>query len=244
MRSRFFGPGATLGGGTVYRSNATYAAAVLAESSLVSYWRLGETTGTQAGDSKGVNTGTYTGGFTLNQVSPVKDGNPSVALNGSSGYVNVPHHASLAITGDLTLEAWVFPTDYVNYNQVVAKTSAAGEAASYDLRLEIGGGRAQLSLGNGVAVSTLSNSTINPPTGAWSHVAVTVSGTTVTFFLNGVSSAGGTNAAARADTGLPLRIGQRGDLNAATYFKGSIDDVAVYNAALSPTRIAAHYAAA
>lgn len=243
MKSRFFGPGATLGGGTVYRSNATYTAAVLAESSLVSYWRLGETSGTQAGDSKGVNTGTYTGGFTLNQSSPVKDGNPSVGLNGTSGYVNVPHHASLAITGDLTLEAWVNPTDYANTNQIVAKTSAAAEAASYDFRLQLGDGKMQFLLGNGVAVSTLTNGQFFVATGVWTHVAVTVSGTTVTFYRNGVADTPVANAAARADTGQPLRIGQRGDLNVATYYKGSIDEVAVYNAALSSTRIAAHYAA-
>lgn len=62
---------------------------------LFGYWKLGETSGTNADDSSTTNAdGTYTGGFTLNQTG-IGDGSGSVLLNGSTGYIALPAAASL-----------------------------------------------------------------------------------------------------------------------------------------------------
>lgn len=47
------------------RGSAAYDALILAESALVGYWKLDETSGTVAADATGRNAGTYVGGVTL-----------------------------------------------------------------------------------------------------------------------------------------------------------------------------------
>src|SRR5208282_1638146 len=64
-----------------YTSGATEQDAVVLAFSPQNYWKLNETSGTSAADSAGSNTGTYTGGFTLNQSSNVlvPVGTPAIA---------------------------------------------------------------------------------------------------------------------------------------------------------------------
>jgi hypothetical protein len=60
---------------------ASFDAAILAQSGIVNYWKLIETSGTVAADSAGSNTGTYTGSPTLNQSSEIYNpiGSPAIA---------------------------------------------------------------------------------------------------------------------------------------------------------------------
>jgi hypothetical protein len=61
-----------------------------------------------------------------------------------------------------------------------------------------------------------------PAAGSWSLVAVTVSGTTVTHYLNGLTNGLGTiTSFTPSDGGKDAKIGSRDDL--ATMFKGSMD---------------------
>ena len=77
-------------------SGSAYAATITGTAGLVSYWRLGESSGTSACDSYGANTGTYQGGFTLGAAGAIAgDPDTAVTLDGSSGTVSVPHSASL-----------------------------------------------------------------------------------------------------------------------------------------------------
>ena len=70
---------------------------------------------------------------------------------------------------------------------------------------------------------------------AWTHLAATYDGSTLRFYVNG------TQAASRAVTGgitsstNPLRIG--GNSVWGEWFNGSIDEVRIYNRALTPAQI-------
>src|SRR2546429_763655 len=89
-------------------ASSPYAAAVTGTSGVVSYWRLGEASGTSACDAVGTNTGTYQGGYTMGQNGALNgDPDTAVAFNGSSGLATVPHSASLDMADKFTLEAWV-----------------------------------------------------------------------------------------------------------------------------------------
>ena len=76
------------------------------------------------------------------------------------------------------------------------------------------------------------------PVNTWSHIAATYDGTTLRLFVNGtqVSSAGGQRGDAR-HAAAPLRIG--GNAVWPEWFAGRIDEVRIYNRALSATDIAA-----
>src|SRR5262252_7334381 len=88
----------------------SYATTILAEPSLVSYWQLAETAGTSAADSKGSNTGTYTGGYTLNQTPPGSQMAGAVLFNGSSGYVLCSSGLIIGTLANSSAEAWIKTT--------------------------------------------------------------------------------------------------------------------------------------
>ena len=73
------------------------------------------------------------------------------------------------------------------------------------------------------------------PVNTWSHVAVTYNGTTFTLYRNGAVVATSATSGMIQTTATPLRIG--GNVPYGEYFQGRIDDVRVYNRALSATEI-------
>lgn len=76
--------------------------------------------------------------------------------------------------------------------------------------------------------------------GSWSLLTGTFDGTTMRFYINSVLFATtATQTDLDATTG-PLRIGQQ-KTGAGRWFNGSIDDVRVYNRALSGSEITALY---
>src|SRR5438105_15570310 len=88
-------------------TGSPYSNAIPTTAGLVSYWRLGEASGTSACDSWGSNAGTYQGGYTLGRLgAPAGDPNTAVALNGSTGLVSVPHSSSIDVGHTFTVEAW------------------------------------------------------------------------------------------------------------------------------------------
>src|SRR5690348_1801710 len=75
----------------------TYRSDILA-ASPVSYWRLGDLSGTVAADELNVNPGT-SANVALNQIGALAcDANASTGFNGSSSYVTAPSSNSLNIT--------------------------------------------------------------------------------------------------------------------------------------------------
>src|ERR671933_1638258 len=89
-------------------TSSAYGNAVRSTSGLVSYWRLGESSGTSACDSYGSNAGSYQGGFALGRAGALA-GDPDTAalFDGANGFVSVPHDGSLDVGDDFTIEAWV-----------------------------------------------------------------------------------------------------------------------------------------
>jgi hypothetical protein len=86
---------------------SVYAEAVLADSP-VSYWRLGESSGTVAVDEMGTNVGTYVGSITLGQTGAlVGDADTSVLFNPADSEITVADHASLDVGDVFSLECWV-----------------------------------------------------------------------------------------------------------------------------------------
>jgi hypothetical protein len=79
-----------------------------------------------------------------------------------------------------------------------------------------------------------------PSTVAWTHIVMSRSGSTLKLYVNGTAVATATaSGALNTSTGM-LAIGRTGAVS-VDYFKGSVDEVAVYPTALSATRIAEHY---
>ena len=210
------------------------ASAAVSNLGLVGYWSFNEGTGSYAGDSSGnKNTGTLTNGPTW------VDGKRGKALNfdGSNDYVDVPNSSSIGITGDMTLAAWVKVTDFANYNGIVEK-STGNLPNPYDFYLIQTTGVPAFYRGNG-SVYGYVNGTSAPTRNTWQFIAVTMSGTTVKHYLNGQTNGSGTLSTTIANGSGSMRIGSRADL--IPLMKGAMDEVRVYNRALTPSEVEGLY---
>src|SRR5262249_55553891 len=144
----------------------------------------------------------------------------------------IPNSASLQLTTGMTLEAWVSPlTSDANWRDVVYKAND-----NYFLEASTSNGSkpgAGGTIGSGSTTTVLGSSTL--PTHTWTPLPVTYDGWTLRFYVNGsqVSSAAKTGALASSSN--PLEIG--GDSLYQQYFLGTIDEVRIYNRALSVTEI-------
>jgi hypothetical protein len=230
-------------------------ATLISADSPVGWWRLGETSGTVATDiGTANNNGTYTGGFTLNQV-PLENGdaNPSITFDGSTGYVNVADNAAYSIptTDKLTVVAVVqFPTTApTGIQNIVAKGGAGGNTYEWALRFN-GRGIETVAWGPTGATITAAGGGNIWSTAQWASdfagrsvlVAFTFDNTIagsnpLLLYINKITPAGsGAKAAVPTDSAGALNIGRRGD---GTGYLGAalVEDVAIFDVVLSTARI-------
>ncbi len=154
-------------------------------------------------------------------------------FNGVNSWVTVQSTASLNLTSGMTLEAWVYPTAAQSgWTDIIMKEKPEGLVyyltANSDTNVPVGGAF----IGNAErAVSGKSSLPVN----VWSHLATTYDGVTQKFYLNGTLIASRAQSGAIETSTGALRIG--GDSIWGEYFKGMIDDVRIYNRALSNSEI-------
>ena len=213
---------------------------VVESDSPVGYWRLGDAAGSDtAADASG-------SGLTADVIAPVTlgaagavAGDDNTAADLTGGYLNVPDAAPLKLTGPFTLEAWIKPTGTVADPGVgILERYDSPAQNGYILRLAAGNHLQAWVLGASGYSLVTGTSVITP--GAWHHVMAVFDGSRLTVYVDG--QADGT-APATVSPGAgsgDLRIGARGD-DAAQRLTGGIDEVAIYNTALSATDAAAHY---
>jgi len=191
-------------------------------------------------DAAGTNNGTLMGGVNY---APGEVGE-AFNFGGVNGYVNVPSSPSLNLTNALTIEAWVELNNLNTVYFIATKgpSGTAGNNYSGNFEFRISGSNIQLlhqtSTGGNLATYQATSAITS---GVWHHVAVTlVSGGDVNFYLDGVPAGTfpqqGTFGITNSQ---PVRIGTRAD--GYSYFNGLIDELSIYNRALSSTEIASIY---
>lgn len=188
----------------------------------------------------------------------------------TADYINVGNPAALQITQNFTLEAWikydVLPA-LGNSAGIVGKyrgaaddTGAAVNERGYVLALN-GAGKlnAAISSGGAFLAANSLDGTSTLAANTWYHVAAVYNtngaSATLSLYLNGVADGTLTGVSTSVfNTPAPVRIGEQFGLLANTgsgataqgvnFFDGSIDEVAIYNTALTASTIAAHYQSA
>jgi hypothetical protein len=214
-----------------------YSAAVIADSP-VSYWRLGEASGTTAADERGVNPGAYVNSPTLGATSLLATDttNKAVALDGSNDNVRIANSATLGLSSPLSLEAWIKPSSLPTAG---AFASILTKAESYSLqfngpRLEFtimqNGARRRLQAPSGAIVA-----------GQAYHVVGTYDGTTQRLYVNGAQVASAALSGPASASSSALYVGSWS--GSSEFFKGTIDEPAVYGSTLSAARVSAHFGA-
>ena len=223
----------------------------------VAYWRLDESSGTTANDlSANHYNGIYSGGYTLGAsgaLSGSGDSDTAVLFDGSSGQaggISLPPAALL----DWTEIAWVKTTN-TSAGVIFTNRQGSGNASlTLDIGYEGGSGK-----GDGFTYFTLDSNgceygavgTSNVADGNWHQVAgvrQNVSGNEVySVYVDGVLqssnntsvNSGCMNTSATSTDSWVIGYGQ----SWGSYFNGLIDEVAVFNYALSTTQISNLYLA-
>ncbi|MBI5684491.1 MAG: LamG domain-containing protein [Verrucomicrobia bacterium] len=203
---------------------------------LVGQWSF-DTSGASQTDSSGYgNTGTLGGNATWTSSWSGRAG--VISFDGNNDFIQAADSPSLSITGDMTVAAWVYVNDLSGFRSIVSKNGFIYPAGPvpYDFYLFKDTGIPSFLRGDD---STYGGATgaVAVNAGEWHHVAVTQSGTAVNFYLDGASAGSATISTPTADANQPLYIGNRGD--SGTDFYGYLDDVRIYDNALSAGQIAA-----
>jgi hypothetical protein len=144
----------------------------------------------------------------------------------------------LDLVNGMTLEAWVYPTALTSsWRTILMKDSDAYYYLYADGTTGQGPG-VGVNIGGYKEVYSTSDLALN----TWSHVAGTWDGSTLRLYVNGSPVAMLSQSGSLTNSSDPLRIG--GNALWGEYFAGQIDEVRVYNRALSQAEIQADITAA
>jgi hypothetical protein len=204
---------------------------VASDSGLVAAYGFDEGAGTSLVDSSGHGQNGTISGATWSASG--KNGS-ALSFDGVNDWVTITDSDDLDLTTGMTLEAWVRPMAANNWETVILKErmgglayalyggSPSGPPASYVTR-------------SGTSDDVGADGTFSLPLNAWSHLAATYDGATIRLYVDGSLVSSTPAAGSILQSSNPLRIG--GNAVWGEYFAGLIDEVRIYDRALTQTQI-------
>lgn len=226
-------------------SAGVYSDAVNADPGLISYWRLGDVISppdATAADATGAYDGAYVGNVVRGLPGAIA-GSSDTAADFAGGRVDIPANAAFDSGGAaLTVSAWVQPDGAGAFRWIVGKDNDNANL-DYLLGMNADGRFRFITQGLSNDVAAIDPSVFDGS--AWHHVVGVQDPSAggfgqVSLYVNGaaVNSVAMTTFGVTATNG--LRIGARG-ADAGQAVDGRIDDVAVFNRALSAAEVQAQY---
>lgn len=154
----------------------------------------------------------------------------AVTFNGGNDAIDVPDQPAFHATNQLTLSAWVNPSNLAGLHTILNKWYYLDSYmllvvdGRYEFRVAFPDG----SLGTQVAISAPATA------GVWTHVTGVFDGTQLKLYLNGTLAASLPHTGPLQDSSRPLVIGNNPPWNA---FQGQIDELRLYDVALSDGQV-------
>ncbi|MBI4311288.1 MAG: hypothetical protein HY681_05835 [Chloroflexi bacterium] len=215
----------------------TVKAGGIVTSGLVGHWKLDEGSGATVGDSSGNgNSGQIAGAIWGAGVSGTQAVyGDALSFDGTDDYVSMPPLENLEVPdGDFTIMAWVNARDSARLQAIAGKLTFASNIDTWGLYVASGKACLQFSQPDQPGYSACSTTSIQ--NNAWYHVAAVRQGTTNYLYVNGVVENSVAVAQTVSTTGRNFYIGRR-DQDNSYNFGGIVDDVRLYDRALSVSQI-------
>jgi hypothetical protein len=208
--------------------------------SLIAYYKFDEAYGSVANNSGSAGNsinGTFGSGTSSPSWVALGKVNKALSFDGIADFIDVGTAPSLNINNAITISAWIKQNAWNNYPAIISKGYAT--AGGYSLHI-----RSDNTLWFELDEANGTRHFYNPTNTAfansvWNHVVATYDGTIQRVFLNGVQIGTGLNGTFAIGTVTnPLLIGK---LSGYGHFNGLIDEVKIYNYALSSDEIKTDY---
>lgn len=204
---------------------------------LVAWWKFNESTGTSASDSSPSDfTGTLNGAtFLSNSVA----GNLSTALSfdGSNDFVDFGSPAALDIVSDqMTLSAWVKTSNFGGVILGKSHTNTHSSPYYQYVLYVITPGLIHMRAGSQTVSGT--SSIID---NSWHHVVGVYDGSNIKVYVDGSHEASTAKTGGLTSSSRNFRVGARHTDAMGEYMNGSIDDVRIYDRALSDAEVLSIY---
>jgi len=149
-----------------------------------------------------------------------KYNNSSIYFDGTGDYLSMPSNQLMNFgTGDFTVEAWVYPNSLSSDWFIITASGSGGFFIGYSSTTTLGYGWGRVGTAWDYRVASTAT------TGAWQHVAVTRSGTSMRLFVNGTQA--GTTQTISTSYDMSTTSTTVGSQGANYYLNGYIDDLRI-----------------
>lgn len=157
----------------------------------------------------------------------------AVLFDGTTGQLTAPNSSSLSVTDAFTLEAWVNPNTATPIWRTILQKPYSYWIFGNTVSSSCIDGTPRAGFFSGGSVDSICGN-VAIPANTWSHIAVTYDGSTYTMYKNAVPIAA-LNYSGTVDASTDaLFIGSSG---VGEFWSGLIDDVFIYNRALTQAEI-------
>jgi hypothetical protein len=171
--------------------------------------------------------------------------NSAYAFDGAGSLMERPYDPTSGLfpAGDIAISAWFNTSSTTPQEQAIVGTHYGGSGEGYMLQVNSWEGYRLyfLARAGGIQASLTSTNPVND--GRWHHAAVVRRGDVIQLFLDGQVQ-GSTTLVGAIDynPSIPFQIGHTyGATQSAYYFTGSLDDIRIYNRALSAAEVDSLY---
>jgi PKD repeat protein len=229
--------------------STTYNKAVLATPGLTNYWRMGESSGSLLGDSIGASPATTSGEPTLGIPGSIfNEPDTAVRFDGTNDAAS----AAVDLSGKtaITVEFWMKWNAWANDDALAMEFTNNFNENAGGFLVDPNSSYGNFAVALGIGASRNITLFARPTAGRWHHYAFVLNTTApaaeqVVPYVDGkavtYSKAGsGTEAPPFANSTLNF-MSRAGS---ALFGKGDLDEVAIYDRALTPATAASHYAVA
>ena len=167
----------------------------------------------------------------------------ALRFNGVSSYAELVADTHLNLTGDLTIAFWIRTTKSGRNEGVISKYDAAGAESGYLVRTTSSGTLGILIGGDNLPGGNRSIAdTVRINDGLWHHAVVVIKlGLGVSFYIDGAPATAASRNIVAARSRQSFNIGRNPFTSYGNYFTGDLDNVRLYNRALTASEAAALY---